>query len=113
MTVRSGSADCQGRTAVSAVTEPWMGVDVVLLNGKRLLVTGVQTRSSIAYVAARLAQEQGAEIVLTGFGRGMAITRQLAADFSPECDVLELDVTRPDQLEDVAANLRERWGAVD
>ncbi|HEX5116757.1 MAG TPA: enoyl-ACP reductase FabI [Pseudonocardiaceae bacterium] len=88
-------------------------MDTLLLKGKRLLVTGVQTRSSIAYVAARLAQEQGAEIVLTGFGRGMAITRQLAADFTPECDVLELDVTQPEHLDAVAANLRDRWGAVD
>ncbi|MBA2438261.1 MAG: enoyl-[acyl-carrier-protein] reductase FabI, partial [Acidimicrobiia bacterium] len=50
----------------------------VLLEGKRLLVTGVLTEASIAFAVARLAQEQGAEVVLTGFGRGLSITQRVA-----------------------------------
>ena len=49
-----------------------------LLTGKRLLVTGVLTRGSIAFEVARQAQEQGAQVVLSGFGRGMRLT-ELAA----------------------------------
>lgn len=83
----------------------------MLLNGKKLLVTGVQTDRSIAYAAARLAQDNGAEIVLTGFGRGLRITEKIAASLS--CDVLEMDVTQPDHLDNVAADLDGRWGRVD
>ncbi len=85
----------------------------MLLQGKRLLVTGVLSESSIAYAAARLACEQGAEVVLTGFGRGLRITRAVADKLRPGCPVLELDVTRPDHLAAVAADLESRWGAVD
>ena len=49
-----------------------------ILTGKRLLITGVLTESSIAFSAARLAQEQGAEIVLTGAGRGLRLTERTA-----------------------------------
>ncbi|HVM15834.1 MAG TPA: enoyl-ACP reductase FabI [Egibacteraceae bacterium] len=84
-----------------------------LLDGKRLLVTGVLTEASIAFSVARLAQQQGADVVLTGFGRGMSITRRVAAKLPDEPDVLELDVTAPEHLDGVAADLEERWGAVD
>lgn len=84
-----------------------------LLENKRLLITGVLTDASIAFSVARIAQEQGAEVVLTGFGRGMAITRRIAKKLPQEPDVLELDVSMPDHLEAVAADLESRWGAVD
>ena len=84
-----------------------------LLDGKRLLVTGVLTDASIAYAVARVAQAEGAEIVLTGFGRGMSITKRIAARLPSAPDVLELDVQQPDHLDAVAADLRERWGGVD
>jgi len=86
---------------------------VPLLDGKRLLVTGVLTDASIAYAVARVAQAEGAEIVLTGFGRGMSITKRIAARLPSAPDVLELDVQQPDHLDAVAADLRERWGGVD
>jgi len=85
----------------------------MLLQGKRLLVTGVLSESSIAYAAARMAVEQGAEVVLTGFGRGLRITERVAAKITPDCAVLEMDVTRTDHLETVAAELDERWGRLD
>jgi meromycolic acid enoyl-[acyl-carrier-protein] reductase len=85
----------------------------MLLEGKRLLVTGVLTDASIAFSVARLAQEQGAEIVLTGFGRGLAITQRIATRLPEPPDVVELDVTRTEQLEAVAGLLADRWGALD
>ena len=85
----------------------------MLLEGKRLLVTGVLTEASIAFSVARLAQEQGAEVVLTGFGRGLSITRRMAGRLPHGADVLEMDVTDDAQVRAVAETLAARWGAVD
>ena len=81
-----------------------------LLSGKRLLITGVLTRGSIAFEVARQAQESGAEIVLTGFGRGMNLTQRAAKHLPTLPDVLELDVNQPDDLARVAEELESRWG---
>jgi len=85
----------------------------MLLDGRRLLITGVLTESSIAFAVARRAQEEGAEVVLTGFGRGMRITERIAKRLPTEADVLELDVNEPEQIEAVAAALGERWEGLD
>ena len=85
----------------------------MLLDGKKLLVTGVLTETSIAYSVARLAQEQGAEIVLTSFGRPMSLTRRAARRLPAEPDVLELDVTRPEHLARLTGDLEQRWGRLD
>jgi meromycolic acid enoyl-[acyl-carrier-protein] reductase len=85
----------------------------VLLDGKRLLITGVLNDASIAFSVARLAQEQGAQIVLTGFGRALRITERVAKRLPEAPDVLELDVTQPDHLERVATDLDGRWDALD
>jgi meromycolic acid enoyl-[acyl-carrier-protein] reductase len=84
-----------------------------LLDGKRLLVTGVLTEQSIAFHVARVAQQQGAEVVLTGFGRGLSITKRIAGRLPTTPDVLELDVTSDEHLTRTAADLRDRWGMVD
>ena len=85
----------------------------MLLEGKKLLITGVLTPQSIAFAVARQAQEAGADVVLTGFGRGLSITQKSARRLPEPCDVLELDVNRPEQVEEVAAALGERWDALD
>src|SRR5437764_609980 len=69
---------------------------MALLDGKRILVTGVLTDDSLAFGVARLAIEQGAEVVLTGAGRGMGLTQRMARRLPVEPEVLELDVTQPD-----------------
>ena len=85
-----------------------------LLEGKKVLVTGVLDRRSIAYSAARLAADQGAEIALSGFGRAMSLTKRTAKRLGePEPPVLELDVNKPEDIEAVAGDLRERWGELD
>jgi meromycolic acid enoyl-[acyl-carrier protein] reductase len=86
---------------------------MTMLAGKRLLITGVLTRGSIAFEVARQAQEEGAEIVLTGFGRGMRLTARAAAHLPDPPDVLELDVNEPEQLASVAAELGARWGSLN
>jgi meromycolic acid enoyl-[acyl-carrier-protein] reductase len=84
-----------------------------MLEGKKLLITGVINRDSIAYEVARQAQEAGAEVVLTSFGRVRRMTERSAQKLPQPPDVLELDVNRPEDLEAVAGELRERWGRVD
>jgi enoyl-[acyl-carrier protein] reductase I len=84
-----------------------------LLEGKRLLVTGVLTDDSLAFGVAAQAQREGAEVVLTNFGRGLSLTRRVAKHLPEPPEVLELDVTVPEHLEAVAADLGRRWGALD
>ncbi len=85
----------------------------MLLEGKRLVVTGVLTDDSIAFHAARVAQEQGAELVLTGFGRAMRLTQRSAKRLPIVPDVIELDINSEDDMTALVADLDDRWGAVD
>jgi enoyl-[acyl-carrier protein] reductase I len=84
-----------------------------MLSGKRLLVTGVLTRDSIAFEVARLAQLAGAEIVLTGFGRARRLTERAAKQLPVPADVLELDVNSEHDLEAVVGELTARWHRLD
>lgn len=84
-----------------------------MLDGKRLLITGVLTRGSIAFEVARLAQELGAAIVLTSFGRARRLTERAAGALPAAPDVLELDVNNADDIAAVAAEIASRWGALD
>jgi len=86
---------------------------MALLDGKRILVTGVLTDASLAFGVARLAQEQGAEVILTGAGRGLSLTTRTARKLPEPAEVLELDVTDPDHVTAVRDALGERWGRVD
>lgn len=69
-----------------------------ILDGKRILVTGVLTEASIAFAAARIAQEQGAEVILSSFGRQMKITQVIAERLPQTPKVIELDATNDDDL---------------
>jgi enoyl-[acyl-carrier protein] reductase I len=85
----------------------------MLLDGKKLLITGVNTPQSIAFAAATSAQEHGAEIVLTNFGRAVSLTQKVAKRLPEPCDVLEMDVNDEAQIEAVQQELASRWGRVD
>jgi meromycolic acid enoyl-[acyl-carrier protein] reductase len=84
-----------------------------LLAGKRLLITGVLTKGSIAYAVAERAQRLGAEIALTGFGRTRRMTERAAQRLPQPPDVLELDVNSADDLAALRDELSSRWGTVD
>jgi enoyl ACP reductase len=84
-----------------------------MLDGKRLLVTGVLTRKSIAFAVAREAQLAGAEVLLTGFGRTRRMTERAAARLPEPSDVLELDVNSESDLAGLASDVEQRWGALD
>jgi enoyl ACP reductase len=86
---------------------------VGLLDAKRILVTGVLTDASLAFAVARLAMEEGAEVVLSGAGRGLSLTRRSARKLPAPAAVLEIDVTEPGQLAAAAEELGRRWGRLD
>ena len=83
-----------------------------LLDGKRLLVTGVITDASIAFHAARVAQEQGAQVVLTGYGR-MSLVERIAARLPQPAPVIELDVTNTEHLGRLGDRVREHVDGLD
>ncbi len=83
-----------------------------LLEGKRLLITGVITDASIAFHAARVAQEQGATVVLTGFGR-MSLVERIAKRLPVAAPVVELDVANTEQLDSLAQRVSEHVDGLD
>ena len=89
----------------------------MILEGKRLVITGVITKDSIAFHAASRALEEGASVVLTSFGRVRRMTERAAARLpsssSDEIEVLELDVNKASDLAALTESLGEKWGGVD
>ncbi|GAA1239209.1 enoyl-ACP reductase FabI [Kitasatospora nipponensis] len=83
-----------------------------ILEGKRILITGVLMESSIAFHTAKLAQEQGAEIILTAFPRP-TLTERIAKKLPRPTKVLELDVTNNEHLDGLADQVREHLGSLD
>lgn len=84
-----------------------------LLDGKRILVTGVLTDQSIAFHVARLAQEQGATVILTSFGRAMNLTKRSSGRLPEPAPIVELDVTNTDDLAALAGRVREHTDRLD
>lgn len=84
-----------------------------LLDGKRILVTGVLTDQSIAFHVARLAQDEGATVVLTSFGRAMSLTKRSSGRLPAPTPIVELDVTNADDLAALAGRVREHVDGLD
>ncbi|HYV47927.1 MAG TPA: enoyl-ACP reductase FabI [Myxococcaceae bacterium] len=84
----------------------------MLLQGKKLLITGVLTPQSIAYGIAELAQKEGAQLILTGFGRGMSLTERSAKRLNPVPEILELDVNQPDHFKRLTEQLQSKAGVL-
>jgi meromycolic acid enoyl-[acyl-carrier-protein] reductase len=84
-----------------------------ILEGKRILVAGVTMDSSIGFATARVAQEQGATVLISNFGRALGITRRIAKRLPVEPPVLELDVTDEDHLAGLADAVREHVDGLD
>lgn len=84
-----------------------------LLEGKKIVITGVLTDASLAYGVAKIALEEGADIVLTGAGRALSLTQRTARKLGPGLDVFELDVTVPEHVESVREAVAAKWGRVD
>ena len=86
---------------------------MALLDGKNILVTGVLTDGSIAFHIARLAQEEGANVILTGFGRGLSLTTRVAGRLPKSAPVIELDVTNVEQLAALAGEIKKYAPTID
>ena len=86
---------------------------MTLLEGKRLLLTGVLTEASLAFGVAQLAQREGAEIIITSVDKVMKHTRKAAAKLPVEPEIIEFDVSDPDHVIAVRETLEQRWGRVD
>jgi enoyl ACP reductase len=84
-----------------------------LLTGKRLLVTGVLTDASIAFHVARLAQDEGAEVVLSSYGRVLRLTQRISGRLPRTAPVVELDVSSADDLAALADRVREHVDGLD
>jgi enoyl-[acyl-carrier protein] reductase I len=84
-----------------------------LLDGKSVLVTGVLTEASIAFSVARLASEQGATVVLSGFGRGLSITERIARRLPGSPPVIPLDVSSEEDLAALPARLSPHVDSLD
>jgi enoyl ACP reductase len=84
-----------------------------ILDGKRLLITGVLTDDSLAFGAAKRAQEEGAVVVLSGAGRALSLTQRTAKKLPMLPDVIELDVTNAEHLAAAAEMLDAKWGGLD
>jgi enoyl-[acyl-carrier protein] reductase I len=84
-----------------------------MLAGRRILITGVLDRHSIAFATAARAQELGAEVILTGYGRTKRMTERAAGQLPGDVDVLELDVNSAVDIERLREQLEDRWGALD
>ena len=84
-----------------------------ILEGKKLLITGVLMDSSIAFHVAKIAQQEGATVVLTSFGRTMKITQTIAKRLPETPVVIELDVADQEHLDTLAERLREHVDSLD
>jgi enoyl ACP reductase len=84
-----------------------------ILEGKKILITGVLTEASIAFSAARIAQEQGAEVLLSSFGRMLPITTKIAERLPKPAKVIELDATNDDDLAALPGRIKESIGDID
>jgi len=84
-----------------------------ILQGKKILITGVLTEASIAFSAARLAQEQGAEVILSSSGRMLPITTKIAERLPNPVKVIELDATNQEHLDGLADVIRSEIGQID
>ena len=84
-----------------------------ILDGKKILIAGVLTEASIAFSAAKIAQEQGATVVLSNFGRALSLCQRIAKRLPQEAPVVELDVSNPEHLSTLADRLREHVDGLD
>ncbi|MDR0991064.1 MAG: SDR family oxidoreductase, partial [Propionibacteriaceae bacterium] len=81
-----------------------------ILDGKRIFITGLVARSSIAFRAAQLAQQEGATIAVSNFGRGMRMTKRSCLGLKPPPPLIELDATKPEDLERLPEALDKALG---
>jgi enoyl-[acyl-carrier protein] reductase I len=84
-----------------------------ILEGKKILITGVLTEASIAFSAAKIAQQEGADVVLSSFGRMLPITQKMASRLPKPAAVIELDATNEEDLKQLSSRVSEHFDSLD
>jgi enoyl ACP reductase len=85
----------------------------MILKNKKILITGILTDKSIAYASAQVALENGAQVVATGFGKGLRITERAVKRLSDDIQVYEMDIQNPEQVDTTVVNIKENFGSLD
>ena len=85
----------------------------MILKGKRILIAGMSDRRSIGFAIAQEAQKEGAELLLTSFGRMTSITQMTAKKLNPVPEILEMDVTKPADIAEAVKETEKRWDRID
>ena len=85
----------------------------MILKDKKILITGILTDKSIAYASAKIALENGATVVATGFGKGLRITERAAKRLSDDIKVFEMDIENLDQVNKAVQDVKEEVGNID
>ncbi len=85
----------------------------MILNDKKILITGILTDKSIAYASAKVAIENGAKVVATGFGKGLRITERAVKRLSDDIEVFEMDIENQDQVNEAVKNIEQKVGKLD
>ena len=85
----------------------------MILKGKKLLITGILTDKSIAYASAKIAIDNGAEIIATGFGKGLRITERAVKRLSEDIKVYEMDIQDPKQVEEAVKEVKDNHESID
>ena len=85
----------------------------MILKDKKILITGILTDKSIAYASAKLALENGATVVATGFGKGLRITERAVKRLSDDIKVFEMDIENLDQVKEAVENIENEIGKLD
>ena len=85
----------------------------MILKDKKILITGILTDKSIAYATAQVAIENGAEVVATGFGKGLRITERIVKRLPGDIQVYEMDIQNEEQVVSAANSIKENFGNLD
>ena len=85
----------------------------MILKDKKILITGILTDKSIAYATAQVAIENGAQVVATGFGKGLRITERAVKRLSDDIQVYEMDIQNEDQVSNTVKSIEENFGNLD
>ena len=85
----------------------------MILKDKKILITGILTDKSIAYATAQVAIENGAQVVATGFGKGLRITERAVKRLSDDIQVYEMDIQNEEQVTNAVKSIEENFGNLD
>jgi enoyl-[acyl-carrier protein] reductase I len=85
-----------------------------LMGGKTALVLGIANKWSLAFAIAQAFVREGADVILTYQGdRQRQRVEELAAALSPEVRAMACDVTKPEELDRLAASIGNNEGKLD